>query len=121
MAGPLASCFVDSVEFTNAGSGALTCDVNWTGQANSVDLARIRARWIARQNGASAPAPLQSTAAGYAETNNIATVGGGFQYIDRTSTNPSRAESGTQSVTITVTQTAFANKTVWVMARLEVT
>ena len=122
MAGQLPQPFVDGVEFVNAATGSLRADINWVGQANSVDLAQIRTRWIARTDSASSPAPTRATAGGWAERTTLGTQGD-FQYIDTTegATGTQMSTSGNQSEEDeSIINSSFANKTVWVMARLEV-
>ena len=122
MAGQLPQPFVDGVEFVNPQTGSLRADINWVGQANSVDLAQIRTRWIARTNSASSPAPARAVASGWAERTSIGAQGD-FQYIDtiEVATAAQMAQSGAQSEeNESVVLAFFANKTVWVMARLEV-
>ena len=122
MAGQLPQPFVDGVEFVNAATGSLRADINWTGQANSVDLAQIRTRWIARTNSASSPAPARSTASGWAERTTLGTQGD-FQYIDtlEQAVSAQMSTSGAQSEeNEAIINSFFANKTVWVMSRLEV-
>ena len=122
MAGQLPQPFVDGVQFVNAGIGSLLADINWTGAANSIDLDQIRTRWIARTNGASSPAPTRTTAGGWAERTTLSTQGS-FQYIDtlENASSTQMSTSGSQSEeNEAITNSFFANKTVWVMARLEV-
>ena len=122
MAGQLPQPFVDGVEFVNAGIGSLRADINWIGAANSIDLDQMRTRWIARTNGASSPAPARTTAGGWAERTTLGTQGE-FQYLDtvQSATTAQMAVAGAQSEeNEAVVNSFFANKTVWVMARLEV-
>ena len=122
MAGQLPQPFVDGVEFVNPAIGSLRADINWTGAPNSGDLDQIRTRWIARTNGTSSPAPTRTTAGGWAERTTLGTQGS-FQYIDtlESASAAQMAVSGAQSEEDeTVVNSFFANKTVWVMARLEV-
>ena len=122
MAGQLPQPFVDGVEFVNAATGSLRADINWVGQANSVDLAQIRTRWIARTDSASSPAPTRTIAGAWAETTVLGTQGS-FRYLDTIegATGTQMGTSGNQSEEDEeVVNAFFANKTVWVMARLEV-
>ena len=58
MAGQLSpSYMLADIEFTTIGTGALQVDIDWVGQANSVDAHQLRTRWIAHDDGRSSDPP----------------------------------------------------------------
>lgn len=122
MAGFLAAVVVSDLRVIDASTGQLQVNITWTGQENSVDLHQIRSRWIGRTDKASRAAPNKSTAEAWAESTGLGTQGD-FRYIDTIE----RATAGQQATSGTITEqneevtnVAFSNATVWVMARLEV-
>ena len=122
MAGFLARPSLTGLTVVDDATGELTVDIGWTGQENGVDLAHIRTRWVARVDGASSPAPDHTAASGWRESSSLRTEGD-FRYIDtlEAATAAQMATSGDLSEDDeTVTQSAFANATIWVMSRLEV-
>ena len=122
MAGVLATPIVSDIMVVDPATGSLNVDIEWTGMPNSVDLAQIRTRWIARTDRASQPAPDKTTAEGWSESTSLASEGD-FQYIDtiETATATQMAPSGNLTEDDeAVVNVAFANATVWVMSRLEV-
>ncbi len=125
MAGTLAPVVLSDIEFVGATgitNGALRVDADWAGQPNSVDAVQLRTRWIARDNGASTPAPTMVTAGGWAERTTFGTEGD-FRYIDtieQLSSAQMAVDGAISEENEAVTQSFFANKTVWAMSRLEV-
>ena len=122
MAGQLGTPTLMELQVLDIATGSLNVDVDWTGQANHVDLHQIRTRWIARTNAASQPAPVHGTAGGWAESAALRTEGD-FQYIDtiEPAQSAQMSTSGAQSEEDeAITNSFFANKTVWAMSRLEV-
>ena len=125
MAGELAQPTLSDIEFTAITSGALRVDIDWDGQANSIDAVQLRTRWIAHGDGRSSDPPTVAAAGSWAESTALANPPGAddFEYIDTIEqlTSAQMDTSGTVSEENEVVVNAFfANKTVWAMSRLEV-
>ena len=125
MAGPLAPVVLSDIEFTNIGAGILRVDISWDGEENSVDAHQLRTRWIAHDNGRSSNPPTMTTAGAWAESTVLvdAPAGADFQYIDtieELSSLQMRITGEQSEQNEAVTNSFFANATVWAMSRLEV-